>query len=359
MIIYNDSLGLINEKDVGTLVGQPAIYNIDTDNNLGIIFNANVSSASYLMAYEYNNDFTKQCNVTISNGLSGAGIKCADIGTTKSCFFKDQKNVFYNFNMSSCTQKASLATNDKEDTKPTVPSILDYDNDGKMEGLWWFNNDSDNFMGIAVIELENMQFDTGFNQIGFIDDVIDGSTYFTYTSGYENVKGNPVFYQSNNAGGYEILIAWDNERYFHGFSLHTCFRSNLKLFDTDGTLLWKNTPATDIGTQLGAAAGSSGAGYGTYSDPRTLVMNIIRITLGFLGTLFLALIVYAGFLWMTAGGAEENLEKAKKLIFRSVIGLIIILSAYAITWAVFKIALNYEDSPLGPGVKVQPTYYKY
>src|SRR3989338_3001139 len=244
LIIFNHSLGLINEKNIGTLVGQPAIYNIDNDNNLEIIFNVNVSSASYLMAYEYNNDFTKQCNVTISNGLSGAGIKCADIGTTKSCFFKDQKNVFYNFNMSSCKQIANLTTNNAEDTKPTVPSLLDYDLDGKMEGLWWFNNDSDNFMGISVIELENMEFDTGFNQIGFIDDVIDGSSDFRYTRGYENVKGNPVFYQSDNAGGYEILTAWDNERYFHAFTDHTCFRSNLKLFDTDGTLLWKNTPAT-------------------------------------------------------------------------------------------------------------------
>lgn len=244
LIIFNQSLGLINEKNIGTLVGQPAIYNIDSDNNLEIIFNVNVSSASYLMAYEYNNNFNKQCNTTISNGLSGAGIKCADIGSTKSCFFKDQKNVFYNFNMSSCKQIANLTTNNAEDTKPTVPSLLDYDLDGKMEGLWWFNNDSDNFMGIAVVELETMKFDMGFNEIGFIDDVIDGSSDFRYTAGYENVKGNPVFYQSDNAGGYEILIAWDNERYFHGFSLHTCFRSNLKLFDTDGTLLWKNTPAT-------------------------------------------------------------------------------------------------------------------
>ena len=256
LIIFNNSLGFINEKDVGTLVGQPAIYNIDNDNNLEIIFNANISSTSYLMAYEYNNinkNFLKQCNVSISNGLSGAGIKCADIEAGKSCFFKDQKNVFYNFNMTSCRQTANLTTNNKDDTKPAVPSILDYDNDGKLEGLWWFNNDSDNFMGIAVVELETMNFDTGFNEIGFIDDVIDGSSDFTYTPGYENVKGNPVFYQQDNAGGYEILVSWDNERYFHAFSGHSCARSNLKLFDTDGTLLWKNTPAT------GCPVGSSGA----------------------------------------------------------------------------------------------------
>ncbi len=257
LIIYNNSLGLINKKNVGSLIGQPAIYNIDSDNNLEIIFNVNVSSTSYFMAYKYNNNgnnnFTKKCNVTISNGASGSGIKCADIGNAKACFFKDQKNVFYNFNMSnSCKQIANLTTNNNEDTTPTVPSILDYDLDGKMEGLWRFNNDSDAYNGIAVIELETMKFDTGFNNIGFIDDVIDGSSDFRYTAGYENVKGNPTFYQQDNAGGYEILIAWDNERYFHAFSGHTCYRSNLKLFDTDGTLLWKNTPAT------GCPIGSTG-----------------------------------------------------------------------------------------------------
>lgn len=123
------------------------------------------------------------------------------------------------------------------------------------------------------------------------------------------------------------------------------------------TLAASTTPALDAGSQLGAAAGSSGAGYGAYSDPRNIVMNVIRITLGFLGTLFVVLTVYAGFLWMTAGGAEENIEKAKKLLYRSVLGLIIVLSAYSITWAVVKIALNYEDSPLGPNVKVAPTFW--
>ena len=244
LIIYNDSLGFVNEIDVGNLVGQPAIYNIDADSNLEIIFSSNISSGSYLMAYEYNNNFAKQCNASISNGLTGSGIKCADVGSTKACFFKDQKNVFYTFNIGNCRQTSNLTTNNKDDTAPTVPSILDYDRDNKLEGLWWFNNDSDLYTGIAVIELEKMEFDKGFNEIGFIDDVIDRSDHFTYVPGYEHVKGNPAFYQSDNSGGYEILIAWDNEYYFHAFSPWSCYRSNLKLFDTDGTLLWKNTPAT-------------------------------------------------------------------------------------------------------------------
>jgi Zn-dependent protease with chaperone function len=55
------------------------------------------------------------------------------------------------------------------------------------------------------------------------------------------------------------------------------------------------------------------------------------MALGILGTIFFVLIVYAGFLWMTAAGEEDKTGKAKKLIFSGVVGLLIILSAYAIT----------------------------
>ena len=85
--------------------------------------------------------------------------------------------------------------------------------------------------------------------------------------------------------------------------------------------------------QLNAAAGASGAniaGSGP-TDPRIMAANIIKMALGVLGIIFVVIIVYAGFLWMTAAGEEEKTGKAKKLITNGVIGLIIILSAYAIT----------------------------
>ncbi|MEK0371122.1 MAG: hypothetical protein QQN55_08215, partial [Nitrosopumilus sp.] len=242
--IFNYSLGLIDETTIGRLVAQPTIFNMDSDINLEIIFMTNISSTSYLMAYEYSSGFTQQCNLTINNGASGSGIRCVDIGNTKSCFFKDQKNVFYSINMANCTQNANLTTNNKEDTTPTVPSIVDYDKDGKLEGVWWFNNDSDQFIGIAVIELESMTFDTGFNGNGFIDDITQGSGS-SYRAGFENLKGNPILYQQDNAGSYEILVAYDNEKIAGMvYDEFKCFRSVLKLFDTDGTLLWTLRPET-------------------------------------------------------------------------------------------------------------------
>jgi len=59
--------------------------------------------------------------------------------------------------------------------------------------------------------------------------------------------------------------------------------------------------------------------------------NIIKIVLGVLGVILVIIVVYAGFLWMTAGGETEQVKKAKDWMTNAVIGLIIILSAYAIT----------------------------
>lgn len=66
-------------------------------------------------------------------------------------------------------------------------------------------------------------------------------------------------------------------------------------------------------------------------DPQTMIGNIIGAVLTFVGILFLILVIYGGLLWMTARGNEQQIEKAKNLIGAAVVGLIIVLSAYAIT----------------------------
>lgn len=110
--------------------------------------------------------------------------------------------------------------------------------------------------------------------------------------------------------------------------------------------------STDMANQLKAAGMESGqaSATGVPEDPRVIVMRIVRVALSFLGTVFLCLIIYAGFLWMTAGGNEENIEKAKKLLSRAVIGLVIILSSYSITIILAKVALgqytSYDNGPM-------------
>ena len=59
---------------------------------------------------------------------------------------------------------------------------------------------------------------------------------------------------------------------------------------------------------------------------------VIQAALALIGVIFLALMLYAGYHWMTARGEEEKVEKAKDTITRAIIGLIIVVGAYAI-WA--------------------------
>ena len=66
------------------------------------------------------------------------------------------------------------------------------------------------------------------------------------------------------------------------------------------------------------------------------IAEIIRVILGFLGIIFVVLIIYAGFTWMTAAGNEEKITKAKKIMVSAIIGTAIILAAYAITFFVIS-----------------------
>ncbi len=79
-----------------------------------------------------------------------------------------------------------------------------------------------------------------------------------------------------------------------------------------------------LGLEYGAATGLGS------TDVRTTVAQIIRVAMGLLGIVAVVIILVGGFKWMTAGGNEEQVGEAKKWIFSGVIGLAIILSAYAL-----------------------------
>lgn len=63
---------------------------------------------------------------------------------------------------------------------------------------------------------------------------------------------------------------------------------------------------------------------------------IIQPVLGVVGLIFLVLTIYAGVLWMTSSGNADMVKKAKEILTNSIIGLVIIAAAYAITAAVFS-----------------------
>ncbi len=68
------------------------------------------------------------------------------------------------------------------------------------------------------------------------------------------------------------------------------------------------------------------------------IARVINIALGFLGLISVIIILLGGFKWMTSGGDGEKIKGAKKLIGAGVVGLAIVLAAYAIAqFAVSKL----------------------
>jgi len=68
--------------------------------------------------------------------------------------------------------------------------------------------------------------------------------------------------------------------------------------------------------------------------------NIITVVLGFLGIIFIVIIIYAGFIWLLSNGDDGKIKKAKGMIINSIIAVVIIFLAYAITTFVFSTIIN-------------------
>lgn len=99
----------------------------------------------------------------------------------------------------------------------------------------------------------------------------------------------------------------------------------------------------DVTSALNNAKGTAAVGYGdrnlesTITDIPTTIGRIIGVGLSFVGVLFLGLLIYGGFMWMVSRGNQAEVTKATDLIQAAVIGLIIVLAAYAITMYVGNI----------------------
>ncbi len=62
-----------------------------------------------------------------------------------------------------------------------------------------------------------------------------------------------------------------------------------------------------------------------------IVGTVIAVFTSLLGIVFLGLFLYAGTMWMIAAGDESKISKAKDTMRRAIIGLIIVVAAYAIS----------------------------
>ncbi|MFA4871729.1 MAG: hypothetical protein WC610_01565 [Patescibacteria group bacterium] len=92
----------------------------------------------------------------------------------------------------------------------------------------------------------------------------------------------------------------------------------LAMAATDNTNILDNLNKTGLGTGKG-------------TDLKLIIGAIVKVFLGFMGIVMVVLIIYGGFLWMTAAGDAKKVDNAKEILKSAVIGIIIILVAYAIT----------------------------
>ena len=77
-----------------------------------------------------------------------------------------------------------------------------------------------------------------------------------------------------------------------------------------------------------------------------IVGSIIGILLSFIGIVFFILMLAAGIMWMTARGNEDQEKKARELIFAAIIGMIIVVGAYALTRLVMSSTKKTADDSL-------------
>ena len=75
-------------------------------------------------------------------------------------------------------------------------------------------------------------------------------------------------------------------------------------------------------------------------DPREMVGRIINVALGFLGVIAVVIILMGGFKWMTAAGNEDKVAEAKKLLGAGIIGLAIVLAAWAVATFIINSIYN-------------------
>lgn len=87
----------------------------------------------------------------------------------------------------------------------------------------------------------------------------------------------------------------------------------------------------DAASEVRVSSGLSGT-----ASVGSIIAAIIRTVLGLLAAIFLVLMIFSGTQWMTASGNESKISKAQETIKAALIGLIIVLAAYAITYFVFR-----------------------
>jgi len=106
--------------------------------------------------------------------------------------------------------------------------------------------------------------------------------------------------------------------------------------------LASNIFATDLKKEVTGKLGTFSEMSGLMKDqkPSYVAAQVVSTLLTYMGVLFIILIIYSGVLTMLAAGNEEKIEKSNKIRRSAVIGLLIVIAAYSITWFVTRMLIS-------------------
>ncbi len=65
-------------------------------------------------------------------------------------------------------------------------------------------------------------------------------------------------------------------------------------------------------------------------DMMTIIKNLLNTTFGVVGVIAVVMMIIGGFYYLTSQGSPERVQKGKNTILYGIVGLIIVLSAFAI-----------------------------
>ena len=102
--------------------------------------------------------------------------------------------------------------------------------------------------------------------------------------------------------------------------------------------LWIFAPAVahaQVVSDINKNLHDANSGFGS-KDLITIIGGVIQAALGVLGVIFVILIIYAGFRWFMARGVAGEVTKAVDTMREAVVGLVIILTASAVTYFVMS-----------------------
>lgn len=91
-----------------------------------------------------------------------------------------------------------------------------------------------------------------------------------------------------------------------------------------------------IGADSSTVGTVPGQSLGLGTNLQNSVLQTVRFILGLLGIIGVIMMIYGGYMWLTAAGNEEKVEKGTAIIRAAVIGILIIL----FSWIVVSYIIN-------------------